>query len=105
MLGSNVVEFVLLLNRSCHTIKLAELHEETHLEALRLLESDPRLSQREVSAALGVSLGKVNFCLKALVDMGLIKVKSLRKSRNKMAYAYLLTPNGIAEKAPSRGGF
>ncbi len=76
-----------------------ELHEETHLKVLRLLEGNPRLSQREVSDALGVSLGKTNFCLKALVDKGLIKVQSFRKSQNKLAYAYLLTPSGISEKS------
>ena len=76
-----------------------ELHEETHLKVLRLLQGNPRLSQREVSEALGVSLGKTNFCLKALVDKGLVKVKSFRKSQNKLAYAYLLTPSGIAEKS------
>ncbi len=76
-----------------------ELHEETHLKVLRLLQGNPRLSQREVSDALSVSLGKTNFCLKALVDKGLIKVKSFRKSQNKLAYAYLLTPFGISEKS------
>jgi EPS-associated MarR family transcriptional regulator len=76
-----------------------ELHEETHLKVLRLLEGNPRLSQREVSEALGVSLGKTNFCLKALIDKGLVKVKSFRKSQNKLAYAYLLTPVGISEKS------
>ena len=75
-----------------------ELHEETHLKVLRLLEGNPRLSQREVSEALGVSLGKTNFCLKALVDKGLVKVQSFRKSQNKLAYAYLLTPSGVSEK-------
>ena len=76
-----------------------ELNEETHLKVLRLLEGNPRLSQREVSEALGVSLGKTNFCLKALIDKGLIKMKIFRKSQNKLAYAYLLTPSGIAEKS------
>ena len=99
MTGSNVVESVSLLNRPPCTMNPTELHEETHLRVLRLLEGDPRLSQREVSESLGVSLGKVNFCLKALVDKGLIKVKSFRKSQNKLAYAYLLTPSGIAEKS------
>ena len=79
--------------------QFSSLHEETHLKVLRLLEGNPRLSQREVSEALGVSLGKTNFCFKALVDKGLIKVQSFRKSQNKLAYAYLLTPSGIAEKS------
>ena len=57
------------------------------------------MNQRELSDALGVGLGKTNFCIKALVDKGLIKMQSFRKSQNKLAYAYLLTPVGIAEKA------
>jgi EPS-associated MarR family transcriptional regulator len=77
----------------------AKLHEETHLQVLRLLQGNPRLNQREVSNALGMGLGKTNFCIKALVDKGLIKVKSFRKSQNKLAYAYLLTPSGVAEKS------
>ena len=87
------------MNRPLCTVTPTELNEETHLKVLRLLEGNPRLSQREVSEALGVSLGKTNFCLKALIDKGLIKVLSFRKSQNKLAYAYLLTPKGIAEKS------
>ena len=76
-----------------------EFHEETRLKVMRLLEANPRVSQREVSRSLGVSLGKTNFCLKALIDKGLVKVHHFRKSQNKLAYAYLLTPSGIAEKS------
>lgn len=75
------------------------LHEESHLKVLRLLESDPSLSQRELSQALGVSLGKTNYCIRALLDKGLIKMQNFRNSGNKLAYAYLLTPAGIAAKA------
>jgi len=57
------------------------------------------MSQRDLADALGVSLGKANYCLKALLDKGFIKMQSFRKSPNKLAYAYLLTPGGIAEKA------
>ncbi|MBA3059432.1 MAG: MarR family EPS-associated transcriptional regulator [Gammaproteobacteria bacterium] len=74
-------------------------NEESHLKVLRLLVGYPRLSQREVSQTLRVSLGKTSFCLKALVDKGLIKVKRFRKRQNQPAYAYLLTPSGIPEKA------
>ena len=77
----------------------AQLHEEAHLKVMRLLEANPRLSQRELASALGLSLGKVNFCLNALIDKGLVKAQSFRKSQNKLAYAYLLTPGGIAEKS------
>jgi len=76
-----------------------DLHEETHLKVLRLLKGNPRLSQREVSEALGVSLGKTNFCFKALVDKGLIKVQSFRKSQNKLAYAYCSLPAVLLKKA------
>lgn len=75
------------------------MHEENHLKVLRLLESDPSLSQRDLARALGVSLGKTNYCIRALLDKGLIKMQNFRNSRNKQAYAYLLTPAGIKAKA------
>ncbi len=66
---------------------------------MRLLEADPGLNQRELASALGISLGKTNYCMRALLDKGLIKVQNFRNSDNKLAYAYLLTPAGIAAKA------
>ena len=72
--------------------------DPTTLKVLRLLTRSPRLSQREVAAAVGVSVGKVNYCLRALITKGLVKVKNYRKSRNRLAYLYLLTPAGVAEK-------
>lgn len=75
------------------------IHEESHLKALRLLEANPDLSQRELAQALGISLGKTNYCVRALLDKGLIKVQNFRNSDNKLGYAYLLTPAGIAAKA------
>ncbi len=77
---------------------MSTLQEENHLKVMRLLVENPRLSQRELAEALGVSLGKTNYCLKALMDKGLIKVQNFRSNQNKLAYAYLLTPLGIAEK-------
>ncbi len=74
-------------------------YEESHLKVLRLLESDPGLSQRELSRALGISLGKTNYCMRALLDKGLIKMQNFRSSESKLGYAYLLTPAGIAAKA------
>jgi EPS-associated MarR family transcriptional regulator len=73
-------------------------HLDTHLKVLRALEANPQMNQRELSVVLGVSLGKTNFCLKALLDKGLVKMQGFKKSQNKMAYAYLLTPAGIAQK-------
>lgn len=68
------------------------------LAALRLLEDDPQLSQRQLSRALGLSVGKTHYVLHALLDKGLLKVKNFRRNDNKLAYAYLLTPKGVKEK-------
>jgi EPS-associated MarR family transcriptional regulator len=70
-----------------------------------LLEANPEMSQRELAEALGVSLGKTNYCLKAMLEKGLIKVRNFRNSRNKAAYAYYLTPEGISRKAGLTAGF
>jgi EPS-associated MarR family transcriptional regulator len=75
------------------------LQKESHLKILRILETNPRISQRDLSETLGVSLGKTNYCIKALLDKGFIKIQNFRHSNNKLAYAYLLTPFGIEQKA------
>lgn len=75
------------------------LTEETHLKLLKLLQTNPEMSQRELSRALGISLGKANYCLKALMDKGWIKVNNFRRNPKKLSYAYLLTPTGIEAKA------
>jgi len=74
------------------------LTEEVSYRLLKLLEPNPRLSQRQVAQQLGFSLGKVNYCLKSLVDKGWVKAANLKNSSNKPAYTYLLTPRGIEEK-------
>lgn len=75
------------------------VYEESHLKVLRLLEADPGLSQRDLSQALGISLGKTNYCVRALLDKGLIKMRNFRNNENKLGYVYLLTPAGITAKA------
>lgn len=75
------------------------LDETTHYGLLKTLEENPGLSQRDLAKRLGVSLGKVNFCLNALVEKGSLKINNFRNSENKLAYAYLLTPRGVEEKA------
>lgn len=75
------------------------LDETTHYGLLKTLEENPGLSQRDLAKRLGISLGKVNFCLNALVDKGSLKISNFRNNENKLAYAYLLTPRGIEEKA------
>ena len=73
--------------------------DTTSYGLLKTLEGNPSLSQRDLAKRLGVSLGKVNFCLNALVEKGCLKVNNFRNSDNKLAYAYLLTPRGVEEKA------
>ncbi len=72
---------------------------EIHFQVLRAIAQNPDLTQRELAAVLGISLGKANYCLKALVVKGLVKIESFAKSKNKLGYAYLLTPQGVAQKA------
>lgn len=75
------------------------LTQESHYKLLKALENNPSISQRELSNTLGMSLGKINYCLKALIDKGLIKARNFRNSQNKLAYAYVLTPRGLKSKA------
>lgn len=72
--------------------------EDTRFRVLRLLQEHPDLTQREIADRLGISLGGVNYCLRALVDKGLVKIHNFRMSKNKMGYVYLLTPRGISTK-------
>jgi len=72
--------------------------EETRYKILRLLEASPGMSQREVARELGVSVGKVNYSLQALMRRGWIKANNFKNSQNKAAYMYLLTPGGIEAK-------
>ena len=69
------------------------------LRVLRLLEQHPQMSQRAIARELGVSLGGVNYALKALIDRGYVKVCNFAKSENKSAYLYLLTAAGLAQKS------
>ena len=74
------------------------LSDEVRYRLLKHLADDPHASQRELARALGISLGKVNYCLRALIEKGLVKARSFRDSGNKAAYAYVLTPRGLDEK-------
>ena len=74
-------------------------NDDAYFRVLRLLEQNPELSQREVAQALGVSLGAINYILRALFEKGQIKTQNFRTSDNKLRYAYILTPSGIEAKA------
>ncbi|NBT76390.1 MAG: MarR family EPS-associated transcriptional regulator [Betaproteobacteria bacterium] len=78
--------------------KLAGLQEEIQFEVLRRLQQTPQVSQRALAKDLGVGLGTINFCFQALVEKDLVKMQNFSQSKNKLRYAYLLTPAGAAEK-------
>lgn len=71
---------------------------EDHFKILRKIQKNPSYSQRELAKELGFSLGKLNYCLRALQSKGLIKIKNFKKNPNKINYLYVLTPSGITEK-------
>jgi EPS-associated MarR family transcriptional regulator len=78
---------------------LAGFQEEIQFEVLRRLHKTPQISQRALTKDLGVGLGTINFCFQALVEKGLVKMQNFSQSKNKLRYAYLLTPAGVAEKS------
>ena len=71
---------------------------EDHFEVLRTIQNKPKASQRELANELGFSLGKLNYCLRALNVKGLVKIENFTKNNNKINYMYVLTPKGISEK-------
>ena len=84
---------------------LKKIDPDVHFRVLHLLEEKPTLTQRELAEKLGISLGGVNYCLKSLIDLGHIKAGNFKKNPDKSAYLYLLTPQGIVEKASLTAGF
>jgi len=80
------------------TKALISIDPDMHFRALHILEENPHITQRELAQKLGISLGGVNFCLKALVEIGHVKINNFQKNTNKSAYLYLLTPSGISKK-------
>jgi EPS-associated MarR family transcriptional regulator len=75
------------------------LGDEVRYKLMRLLETNPGMSQRDAARELGISLGRLNYCVQALIRKGWVKATRFKNSRNKAAYMYLLTPRGIEEKA------
>lgn len=81
------------------------LSDEYRYKILKRLEADPDVSQRELAGELGISLGRVNYCVQALVEKGFVKASNFRNSQNKVAYSYLLTPRGLEEKVRATAYF
>ena len=74
-------------------------NQDIRLDLLLKIELNPEYTQRKLSKEIGVSLGKVNYCIKKLTEKGLIKLTNFTHNQNKIGYAYLLTPSGIEEKS------
>ena len=87
------------------TCRQSQLQEDTYFRVLRMLQDNPDMTQREIAEKLGISTSGLNYCLKALIDKGWVKVHNFSQSKNKFGYIYVLTPQGIAEKAMLAGRF
>lgn len=87
------------------TSRQARLQQDTHFRVLQILQDDPDITQRELAGRLGVSVGALNYCLKALMERGWVKMQNFSGSKNKFGYMYILTPRGLAEKAALTGSF
>ena len=87
------------------TSKRNKLQEDTHFRVLRLLQENPEMSQRELAAAVGVSVGGMHYVLNALIEKGLVKLGNFTAAEDKRRYAYVLTPKGIKEKSLIAGRF
>lgn len=87
------------------TSRQAKIQEDTTFRIMRILHSNPDLSQRDLAKQLGISLGGLNYCLNALMDKGLVKLENFQNSKHKFKYMYVLTPEGIAQKMVMTGHF
>ena len=83
----------------------AQQTEDLHFRVLKLLQDKPDISQRDLAAQLGISHGKMNYCLNASMEKGLVKLQNFSNSQHRWRYAYVLTPTGLAEKAALTGRF
>ena len=87
------------------TTHRAQFQEDTYFRVLRMLQANPDVTQREIAQRLGISASGLNYCFKALINKGWIKVQNFSHSKNKFGYVYVLTPQGVAEKATLAGRF
>ena len=85
--------------------KHTEQAEDLHFRVLKLLQDEPDLSQRDLASRLGVSNGKLHYCMRALIEKGLVKLGNFAQSKHHLGYAYLLTPAGIKQKAAMTSDF
>jgi len=96
---------VALQNQKDMSDRRQEAQEDINFKILRLVQEDPHISQRELADRLGISLGGLNYCLRALVDKGFVKLERFKQSPQKLKSMYILTPMGMAEKMMMTGRF
>ena len=87
------------------TSRQANQQEDNYFRVMRILHDSPDITQRELAVKLGVSVGGLNYCLKALIDKSCVKIQNFSNNKNKLGYAYLLTPAGIVQKASLTSSF
>lgn len=87
------------------TSRRSLLQEDTYFRILRMLQENPDMTQREIAQKLGISTSGLNYCLKALIEKGWVKVQNFSQSKNKFGYIYVLTPQGVVEKSILTGLF
>ena len=87
------------------TSRQANQQEDTYFRVMRILYDSPDITQRELAEKLGVSVSGLNYCLKALIDKGWVKIQNFSNNKNKLGYAYLLTPKGILQKTSLTSSF
>ena len=87
------------------TSRQAKQQEDKYFRVMRILHDSPEITQRQLAEKLGVSVSGLNYCLKALIDKGWVKMQNFSNNKNKLGYAYLLTPAGIVQKASLTGRF
>ena len=93
------------ITKSENASRQSKIQEDTYFRIMRLLEDNPEMSQRDLAKELGMSLGGLNYCLKALIDRGFVKLDNFQNSKHKFKYVYVLTPAGIAQKVAMTGRF
>lgn len=93
------------INARTTVSRQSKIQEDTYYRVMRLLQEQPDMSQRDLADKVGISLGALNYCLKALMDKGFVKLENFQNSKHKFKYAYILTPTGMAQKVVMTGRF
>lgn len=90
---------------SVHAAAMAKIEDDARFRILRIIEANPTISQRALADELGISTGRINYCMKSLIDKGFVKLQNFRSSTNKLRYAYVLTPAGLSVRVAMTGDF